>query len=64
MDEFEMIYRDPEFIEIIIELLGEKDEAPPTEDEACDEVTERVRLRILRRMKQRNAEHQRASTAC
>ena len=63
MDELEMIYRDPEFIEIIIELLGQKDEAPTDEVEA-DEVTERIRLRILRRMKQRNAEHQRASTAC
>lgn len=60
MDELEMIYRDPEFIEIIIELLGEKVEAPTDEVEA-DEVTERVRRMILLRMRQRHTEHQRVT---
>lgn len=56
MDELELIYRDPDFLEVVRELLVSKEEAPPSEEDRADEVTQRVRRMILLRMKRRSSE--------
>ncbi len=57
-EDIEAIYSDPRCVDMVIELLGMQDmhiEAVPPESEA-DDVTRRVCLKILLRMKMRHTE--------
>lgn len=54
------IFTNPEYIELVFELLSREEETPPPADaESGDtEVLQRVRRKILLRMKHRHTEQQ------
>jgi hypothetical protein len=60
-EDIEAIYRDPAFVDAVLELFGLAEvniETPLPEESGEDDVTQRVCRLILLRMKQRHAEHQ------
>ena len=59
------IYTDPQFIELVEELIKREPDAGLKIEECNDPAVERrIRYLIALRMKQRDAEHQRLKCAC